>query len=250
MKDHSSALKISTIVLALAMLLVGCSMPNTKPTLIPTATATATDQPDDTDTPEADTPTPAATLVQMTETPLPTLSPNAAKDALLTAFKKLSIAYPYRLTETTRGAGTLDRTTDYAAADRIHSSWVLAPNPETRQTITLGNQTWWYMNGSWSDNPSDTAAPVDIYSLLAPGIKDVLYTGQEPVMNIPCYVLSYDLNVASSGVSIIGSGKAWIGSLDGLPHKVTLDATYNGSSLSTLLVYSYGVQFDIQKPVP
>jgi len=255
MKNYLSyCLKVTGIVLVLASFLSGCSLPKATTTPFPSPTATAT-EPDDTDTPEptiaaTSTPIPTPTQPQATLTAGPTLSPSSAKDMLINAFLKLASAYPYRLTETTRGATTLDRTTDYAAADRIHSSWVLAPNPETRQTVTIGNETWWYLNGKWETTPSQTDAPVDLYSLLTPGIQSVQFVGQEPVMNIPCFVLSYTLTINTSGISISGNGKAWIGISDSLPHQVTLDGTISGSPFTTLLVYSYGIQFDIQQPVP
>jgi hypothetical protein len=180
---------------------------------------------------------------------VPIFSANSAKKALVNAFLKLSSAYPYRLTETTRGASTLDRTTDYASADQVHSSWVLAPNPDQREIITIGGQTWWKLNSKWESDPSVNDAPINLYSLLAPNTHDVQYDGQDSVMGIPCFVFNYALTINSAGVSLDGSGKAWVGISDGLPHQLDLNATVNSAPMTTHLVYSYGVKFDIQPPV-
>jgi hypothetical protein len=241
--------------LVLCLTLAGCK-PGKTVKILPSPTITVT-QPDDTDTPEPTqpaTPTaPATATIAPTQAPatltaVPTFSPNAAAKALVAAFENLAKAYPYRLTETTRAGTSLDRVTDYAAADRIHSSWV--QDGKAYETITLGAQTWWKLKGAWEANPTDTHPPVDVYALIAPNLHDVSYLGQETVLGKPCFVFAYGLTIKTSDISEDGAGKAWVGIADNLPHQVDLAGTANGFPLTTHLVYSFGIAFDIQPPAP
>ena len=77
-------------------------------------------------------------------------------------------------------------------------------------------------------NHSDTSAPKDIYGLIAPNVHNVAYTGQENVLDKPCFVFSYSLTINTSGISLSGTGKAWIGISDSFPHQVDLNARSMG----------------------
>jgi len=177
-------------------------------------------------------------------TTAPTFDANSAAKYMVAAFESLSKAYPYQLTEHTTGGNsfTLDRTVDFAATDRSHSSWT--QNGKAYEMITIGGQTWWKTDGQWGEsNPTKTN---DIYALIAPNLHDITYTGSDTVQNTPCYVFSYQLTISDFGLN--GSGKAWIGVADGLPRQLDLEAKVNDISTTSQLVYSYGMSFDIQPP--
>jgi hypothetical protein len=225
--------------------------------VLPSATKEPTKS-DDTDTPEPTKPVtatppstqaaPATTTVPKTTT-VATPSANDATKSLFTAFEKLNSAFPYRLTEASGGAMQLDRVTDFAAADRIHSTWTLG-NAGQDESITIGTQTWWKLHGKWDTTPSDNSIPIDVYALLYKDVSVIQYAGQETVMGTPCFVFTFKLTITTMSYALDSTGKAWVGIADGLPHQADLVGTIRGAPFTTHLVYSYGVKFDIQQPVP
>ena len=72
--------------------------------------------------------------------------------------------------------------------------------------------------------------------------------GQETIDGVPSFVFTYTLTMPVENLPFKGTGKAWVGISDKVPHQVTLDGTVGDYPMKTLLVYSYGVRFDIQAP--
>ena len=58
------------------------------------------------------------------------------------------------------------------------------------------------------------------------------------VNGVACFLLSFDLHATISGMSAGGSGKAWVGTADGLPHQLDAASTTNSTGFQTNLVYS------------
>jgi hypothetical protein len=239
MRRRSFTLKKNLVlVLAFSLILVSCATPKAPETATPqTVTSLSTQNS-------------SSTPVAETLTVVPTFSADSASKFVIDAFTRLSTAYPYRLVETSRGATDVDRTTDFAAADQVHSTWVLAPNPDQQEMIQIGNQVWFKTNGQWQAGDVNALGPVDVTAMIVPGLHDVQFVGQEAIVGVPCYKFSYTLALNTAGVDLTGTGNAWIGIADGLPHQLDLNATTSGMPLTSHIVYSYGIKFDIQKPVP
>jgi len=231
------------------------------PTL--TISPTNTQEPTDTSTP---TPIPSPTL-QPSNTPaptkptgqqtvVPTFTDKSAKDAMVNAFKNLNHAYPFRLTEDTTSSGgiTASRTTDFAAADRTHTILTDDPIiPGLTEEIRIGSQLYYLYNGAWTTDapPGVGAGSQDLAQLLINALTSVTYAGQDTVMNVPCFVFTFQSTLPLGSTTMNGTGKAWIGISDDLPHQVDSTHTVVGvsGSSSSHLVYSYGVNFDIQAPI-
>ncbi len=221
---------------------------------------TATQEPTETDTPSpitSATPTPQATPKLVTPTgqltAVPTLSDQAAKNALVAAFEKLKSAYPYRLAEDSTGANPYSRVTDYAAADRTHTVFNSgSPAAGLTEMIRDGGQQYYLENGSWTTNtpPGATGSLLDLTSVLVSGLKSVTYGGQETVQNVACFVFITHTNLPIGSSTYDSHGKAWVGIADGLPHQVISNYTISGvpGTSTTTLVYSYGVQVVITPP--
>jgi len=241
MKKTKGKIAVSGILIS-TLVIFGCALSQPAPAV------PANNPPSNPAAPTNAAPTSASTVPAAQATSPANQPAGDAQTALTEAFKKLNTAYPYRLTEATTGGVTLDRVTDFAAADRVHSTWTMSPSPDQKEMITIGSQTWWKINGAWDPNPSDTRAPVDIYSLIEPNLHDVQAAGQEAANGAPCNVYTFNLTISEPDFSLSGSGKAWVGSADGLPRQLDLQATVNGAMVNSHLVYSYGVQFDIQPP--
>jgi len=235
--------------------------PEADPTSIPTATLPVidTDEPEPTDTatmaPTA-TPLPTATptlrpAAASTSAAVSTPAPADARDALVKAFERLQTAFPYRLAENTTVGGAFDRVTDFASADRWHTTWSPPLGPGVTEAIGIGKQTYWLVKGKWeagSEPPLGAGSQVDVAALLLPGLKDVQFTGIETVGGTPCFAFAFNLQ-ATGTLPVAGAGKAWVGISDGVPHRATLDGTASGYPLKSNLVYSYGVKFDIRPPL-
>jgi hypothetical protein len=269
--NRTASVRWLSVIVVGAMILSGCAQNNQQVVVVasqstatktvqPQASATPTDdQPDDTDTPEptetatplpTSTPTLAPTLATVTVVPTP--DPKAARNMLIAAFQKLNTAYPFRLTElTTMGGSPLDRMTDFAAADRTHTTFNSgSPVANLEEVIRVGGTTYWKINGTWSINDSSSSQPMlDLASMLIAGLSDVQYAGMETVNGVPSFVFTFKLSISSSGTALIGTGKAWVGIADGLPHQADMVGSLGGYALKSHLVYSYGVSFNIQPPI-
>jgi len=267
-------LALAAAMLAAILILNGCQLPFTpggigtlvaiSSTPVPTQPSvtplpTATQEPTETDTPSPipsktplSTDTQAPTVPPGKQTSVPTLSDQAAKDALVAAFEKLKTAYPFRLAEDSSGVNNGSRVTDYAAADRTHTV-ITSGNPNgVTETIRYGAQLYFLYNGQWTTNtpPGPTGSLLDLTSLLVPGLKSVTYGGQETVNGVACFVFVTHTNLPINGVVFDSHGKVWVGISDGLPHQVISTYTISGvnGTTTTTLVYSYGVQVQITPP--
>jgi len=216
--------------------------PSNTATLAPTQTGTAVPLPTQTATPA-----PSPTL---SPTPLPTFTAATAKTTLVAAFHQLANVYPFRITDTERGlADVIDVTTDYAAADRYHTTSVGKSKSDLNETITIGNKTWWKINGKW-DPTTSGAMPQNNFWGYIPKAQSVAYTGQDIVDGVACFIFSFKLDIQSPGLDLVGTGKAWVGISDGLPHQFDFFPGAHITGDQTHQIYTYGITVDIQQPVP
>ena len=86
--------------------------------------------------------------------------------------------------------------------------------------------------------------------MMASAVKDVQYIGTDTVNGVPCHEYTYTMDMDVSGQKWAGTGKAWIGSTDGLPHQ--LDSEMTVSSLykqKSHITYEYNIDVKVDKPM-
>jgi hypothetical protein len=220
----------------------------------------------------------AATPVQDTQapaqTPYDTPSEDELRHAIIQAFSKLTVDYPYTLTEvTSTGSSTLDRTTEFAAAEHTHSTWMLSTGGEG-ESIHIGHAFYWKLNGQWSKTgppPGTSPDRIDFGALLIPGMRSVQYAGREwfstltvgrpqagptPVAGywvdhktLQCDVIKYTLKTTLGNLNVDGAGEVWIGPGVRLC-KATFSGILAGLPTEMELVYQFDLPIHIQSPIP
>jgi len=188
-----------------------------------------------------------------------TPSSDARKD-LGEALARLNTAYPYRLTETSSGTATGQeisggtRVVEFAAADRSHAKWTNGPLGDT-EVITIGSQQYSRLNnGNWTvGSPAGLAQRQGMEKrmreMMASAVKDVQHIGTETINGLPCHEYTYTMDMDVSGQKWAGTGKAWIGSNDGLPHQLDSEMTVSSYKQKSHITYEYNVDFKVEKPM-
>lgn len=188
-----------------------------------------------------------------------TPSSDARKD-LREALERLNTAYPYRLTESSSGTGGGHevsggtRMVEFAAADRSHAKWTNGPLGDT-EVITIGDKQYSKLNnGNWTvGSPAGLAQRQGMEKrmreLIASAVKDVQYIGTDTLNGVPCHAYTYTMEMDVTGQKWAGTGKAWIGSSDGLPHQLDSEMTVNSYKQKSHITYEYNVDFKVEKPV-
>jgi hypothetical protein len=174
----------------------------------------------------------------------------------------LKTTYPYRLTETISGTVNgkeamkpTTRVVDFAAADRSHLKWT-GGNGSDMEMITFGNKHYWYSDGKWSETASASAEErarkaADREKALAEATKEVKYVGTEPVGGVPCFAYTYSIEMNVEGHNFTGTGKAWVGAADGLPHQIDSDLVVSIYNQKSHIVYEYNLgDIKVERPVP
>jgi hypothetical protein len=184
---------------------------------------------------------------------------NDPRKDLRDALERLNQAYPYRLTETS--SGTADgreipegtRVVEFAAADRSHAKWNNGPLGDT-EVITIGDKQYTKLNnGNWNEGVRSSAGRAQdtakrMRELLASVIKDVKYAGTETVNGVACHAYAYAIDGDLSGQKWLGTGKAWVGASDGLPHQLDSELNVSASRQKSHITYEYDLDFKIEKP--
>ena len=184
------------------------------------------------------------------------------------ALRKLKTAYPYRLTETYRLTGTASgtangqtavpeakRVSEFAAPDRSHMKITGGAGGDV-EMINIGDKQYWYAGGKWTEGSRPSSAErakkgVEMEKFLAEATKDVKYVGAEIVGGVPCHAYTYTLEMKMSGQNFAGTGKAWVGAADGLPHQIDSELSMKGYfTQKSHIVYEYNVPIKVEKPVP
>ncbi len=185
---------------------------------------------------------------------------NDARKDLGDALRRLKTAYPYRLTETDsatmNGQSAMRATTrvvDFAAPDRSHVKFTGGDGSDN-EMITIGEKNYWFMNGKWTESAGKSAQEraergAHFEKMLASATKDVKYVGAETANGLPCYAYTYTMEMDLSGHSYTGTGKAWVGAADGLPHQNDSEFNFSGYGQKSHIVYEYNVDVKVEKPV-
>jgi hypothetical protein len=188
-----------------------------------------------------------------------TPSSDARKD-LREALERMNTAYPYRLTENSSGnAGGQEvsggtRVVEFAAADRSHAKWTNGPLGDT-EVITIGDKQYSRLNnGNWTEGSPARLAQRQgmekrMREMMASAVKDVQYIGTDTVNGAPCHEYTYTMDMDVSGQRWAGTGKAWIGSADGLPHQLDSEMTVSSYKQTSHITYEYNVDFKVEKPM-
>ena len=186
-------------------------------------------------------------------------SSDARKD-LGDALRKLKTAYPYRLTEITSATANgktampdTKRVVEFAAPDRSHMKWTGGMGSDMEE-ITIGEKRYWYADGKWSESAGRSAEEkartgAELEKKLAEATKEVNYVGAETVNGVPCFAYTYSLEMNVEGHAYTGTGKAWVGAADGLPHQIDADFKVSVYGHKSHIVYEYNVDIKVEKPI-
>ena len=177
-------------------------------------------------------------------------SSDARKD-LGDSLRKLSTAFPYRLTETTTtsSAGQSDaqqtRVVEFAAADRFHVK-LSGGQGEDLEMITIGDKGYTKENGKWSEEPANSRRPTksELEKDLADAIKDVSLVGPEKVNGIECFAYNYTIQFDA----VKGSGKTWLRASDGLPLQSDSEFKAETYESKSHVIYEYNADVKIEPP--
>src|SRR5215467_12530524 len=184
---------------------------------------------------------------------------NDARKDLREALERLNTAYPYRLTEDSSGNATGQeisggkRVVEFAAADRSHAKWTNGPLGDT-EVITIGDKQYSKLNnGNWIvGSPAGLAQRQGMEKrmreMMASAVKDVKYIGTDTINGLPCHEYTYTMDMDVSGQKWAGTGKAWIGSTDGLLHQSDSEMTVSSYKQKSHITYEYNVDFKVDKP--
>jgi hypothetical protein len=184
---------------------------------------------------------------------------DARKD-LREALERLKTAFPYRLTENSSGtadgrelpAGT--RVVEFATADRTHTTWTNGPAGNS-ELITIGDQRYSRSNnGNWTVGSlpglaQRQAMEKRMRELMASAFKDVQYVGTDTINGVPCHAYTYTMEMDLSGQKSTVTGKAWIGSGDGLPRQIDSETTIGSFKQKSHITYEFNADFKVEKPV-
>ena len=86
---------------------------------------------------------------------------------------------------------------------------------------------------------------------LASATKDVKYVGAETANGVPCHAYTFNVEMNVSGQNFAGTGKAWVGAADGLPHQIDSELGMKGYfNQKSHIVYEYDVDVKVEKPLP
>jgi hypothetical protein len=176
-------------------------------------------------------------------------SAEGARETVRDAYRKLSSAYPYRLTETTSAAGAQAvgqqtvRVAEFAAADRVHATL------GEYETITIADKHYAKMNGKWTEtNSPSKPSGANMEKLMSSLIKDVKLVGPETVNGVPCFAYSLRFEGDWFGTPATGTGKTWIGASDGLPHQADSEMKIADNMMKSHIVYEYNVNVTVDRP--
>ena len=177
------------------------------------------------------------------------------------ALRKLKTAYPYRVTETvsatTNGQSAMqatNRVAEFTAPDRSRVK-LSGEGGQNMEMISIGEKDYTYSDGKWTESAGTSAAQkskmgTDMEKMLSSALKDVQSTGSETVNGVPCLVYTYRLELPTFGKDAVGTGKAWIGAADGLPHQMDSELKTGGYDQKSHIVYEYNIGVKIEKPIP
>ena len=181
-------------------------------------------------------------------------SSDAGKD-LGDALRKLSTAFPYRLTEFTTtssggqpGGQQTTRVVEFAAADRFHVKFIGNDEEQNLELITIGEKSYSKEDGKWNEEPASPSRPknIDPQKSLADAIKDVTLVGPEVVNGVQCFVYNYTIQIDR----VTGKGKTWVRESDGLPLQSDSEFKHDNDESKSHVVYEYNADVKVEAPKP
>jgi hypothetical protein len=152
-----------------------------------------------------------------------------------------------------QGKTALRMDLEYQAPDRFHMTGYDAGTHAPREMIWIGKDMYVQNGGRWQKIPNavGTSMPnlkkyFDQEGLKS--LKDVKFDGDETLDGKLMRVYSYRNDQVNTNMPFPFTSKIWVGSADGLPHKI--EVTYEQGDLKTMTVdYDYDKNVDIQPPV-
>lgn len=150
-------------------------------------------------------------------------------------------------------AGTMTMTLEFQAPDRFHMIGVDPSTQHQTEMIMIGKDMYLQTGGRWMKMPNATGASMpnlrqyfDEKGLST--LQDVKYDGDETLDGAPMHTYSYHNSQTNANMPFPFNSKIWVGSSDGLPHKI--EVTYENGQLKSMTInYDFEKPVDIKPPV-
>lgn len=149
--------------------------------------------------------------------------------------------------------GNMTMDLEYQAPDRFHMSGTDPSTHNRTEMIMIGKDMYIQGGGRWMRMPNSTGQALpnlrqyfDEKGLTT--LQDVRYVGDETLDGRPMHIYSYHNSQTNANMPLPFSSKIWVGSADGLPHKI--EVTYEQGQMKTMTItYDFEKPVDIKPPV-
>lgn len=148
--------------------------------------------------------------------------------------------------------GTMTMSLEYQAPDRFHMTGTDPASHNQTEMIMIGKDMYMQAGGQWRKMPNALGSSMpnlrqyfDEKGLST--LQDVKYDGDDTVEGRPMHVYSYHNSQTNANMPFPFNSKIWVGSNDGLPHKI--EVTYEQSQLKSMTItYDFDKPVDIKPP--
>ena len=150
-------------------------------------------------------------------------------------------------------AGSMSMTLEYQAPDKFHMVGVDPASHNQTEMIMIGKVLYLQSGGRWMKMPNTAGASMpnmrqyfDEQGLKS--LKDVKYEGDDTLDGAPMHIYSYQNTQTNANMPFPFTSKIWVGSTDGLPHKI--EVTYENGQLKSMTInYDFDKPVEIKPPV-
>jgi len=176
------------------------------------------------------------------------------KADVITASKKFLDLPKFAATMNGQSAqGDMTMALEYQAPDRFHMTTTDPKSHVQTEIMMIGKDMYMQFGGHWQKIPNTNGSTMpnlrqyfDEEGLKL--LKDVKYEGDDTVDGMPAHVYSYHNNQVNSNMPFPFTSKIWVGSADGLPHKI--EVTYEQGQMKNMTInYDYNKPVDIKAPI-
>ena len=149
--------------------------------------------------------------------------------------------------------GNMTMALEYQAPDRFHMTTSDAKMHTPTEMIMIGKDMYMQFGGHWQKIPNTNGASMPNLRQFfdeegVKSLQDVKYEGDDTVDGKPMHLYSYHNNQTNANMPFTFNSKIWVGSADGLPHKI--EVTYDHGELKNMTInYDFEKSVDIQPPV-
>ena len=175
------------------------------------------------------------------------------KADVIAASKKLIDLPQFAAKMQGQGKTNIQMELEYQAPDHFHMTSVGGASEARNEMVVIGKDFYMSYNGKWMKMPNSAGMSMpnikqyfDEQGLKM--LKEVDYVGEDTIDGKPMHVYRYHSDQVNANTPMSYSSKIWVGSGDGLPHRIEL--TYDQGELKSMTVnYDFDKPVDIKAPI-